>query len=107
MEIEHLIPEALGGETIEENLWLACFYCNDYKNDRISAIDPLTQEVVALFNPRQQVWRDHFQWNNDATHVVGLTPTGRATIATLQLNRVHLVHARALWALVGWHPPLD
>ncbi len=56
MEIEHLVPEALGGETIEENLWLSCSYCNVYKNDRISATDPVTEEVVPLFNPRQEVW---------------------------------------------------
>jgi 5-methylcytosine-specific restriction endonuclease McrA len=24
LEIEHLVPKASGGETIEENLWLAC-----------------------------------------------------------------------------------
>ena len=28
MEIDHLIPEALGGRTEEENLWLACSSCN-------------------------------------------------------------------------------
>jgi HNH endonuclease len=28
MEIEHLIPTALGGRTAEENLWLSCRRCN-------------------------------------------------------------------------------
>ena len=29
MELDHLIPESLGGLTEEENLWLACSLCND------------------------------------------------------------------------------
>ena len=37
-----------------------------------------------LFNPRQQKWHDHFAVNG--ARIVGLTPTGRVTIALLQLN---------------------
>lgn len=107
MEIEHIVPESLGGETIEDNLWLSCSYCNDYKNDRVSAIDPLTNEVVSLFNPRRERWHDHFLWDNDATHIIGRTPIGRATVNALKLNRPHLVYSRTLWVMVGWHPPTD
>ncbi len=31
LDIEHLIPRALGGSTLEENLWLACSACNSFK----------------------------------------------------------------------------
>jgi hypothetical protein len=31
MQIDHLFPEALGGSSEEENLWLACALCNDSK----------------------------------------------------------------------------
>jgi 5-methylcytosine-specific restriction endonuclease McrA len=51
MEIDHLIPSSLGGTDDEQNLWLACSLCNDYKGDRIAGIDPLTGEVARLFNP--------------------------------------------------------
>ncbi|NCC30883.1 MAG: hypothetical protein EOM24_02540, partial [Chloroflexia bacterium] len=37
MEYDHLYPEALGGPTERENLWLACTRCNDFKGNRISA----------------------------------------------------------------------
>ena len=36
-EIEHLLPEALGGQTVEENLWLACRECNGRKGSRTAA----------------------------------------------------------------------
>ena len=54
MEIDHIIPQSLGGPTEEENLWLACSLCNHHKGNRITAIDPLTGEGVRLFHPRYQ-----------------------------------------------------
>jgi 5-methylcytosine-specific restriction endonuclease McrA len=59
MEIEHSVPERAGGLTIEANLWLACKLCNDHKSDRLDASDPLTDQIVALFNPRTQQWTEH------------------------------------------------
>lgn len=107
MEYDHLIPEALGGPTMEDNLWLACSLCNDYKGDRIAGLDPVTNEVAPLYDPRRQVWSDHFQWIVEGSHIAGLTPTGRATVIVLNLNRAVLVIARRAWVAVGWHPPFD
>ena len=107
MEVDHIIPEALEGKTEEDNLWLTCERCNEHKGDRIKAPDPETGEMALLFHPRQQRWADHFSWSPEGDHIIGLTPTGRATIATLKLNREKLVQARKLWVSVGWHPPQD
>ena len=107
MEVDHIIPESLGGATVEDNLWLACSLCNDHKGDRIAAADPVSGEVVRLFNPRQQVWGDHFQWTPEGDRIVGSTPCGRATVWALDLNRPVLVCARRAWVVVGWHPPAD
>ena len=107
MTIDHLIPEALGGPTEEENLWLACSACNGRKGDRISARDPLTGETAPLFNPRTQSWGEHFEWSDDGLQVLGKTPAGRATVIALELNRRVLVEGRRSWVKVGWHPPSD
>lgn len=61
LEIEHIIPIAKGGSNDESNLWLACPLCNCYKSDKTTAADPETGETVKLFNPRIQVWSEHFQ----------------------------------------------
>jgi hypothetical protein len=106
MEIDHLIPESLGGLTEEENLWLACSLCNDHKAGRISALDPVSGDVVRLFNPRHQAWSEHFRWTAKGDRIVGQTTTGRAIVTALQLNRPVLVKARQLWIEAGWHPPL-
>jgi hypothetical protein len=107
MEVDHIIPESLGGLTEETNLWLACSLCNNHKGDRIAALDPETGEVVRLFDPRRQVWREHFTWSMEGDRMIGRTPTGRATIIALNVNRPSLVRARQAWVSVGWHPPDD
>jgi hypothetical protein len=107
MEIEHLIPEVLGGLTEEENLWLACGLCNSHKGGRLAALDPMISETVRLFDPRRQSWGEHFRWTDAGDIIVGLTPSGRATVVALNLNRPPLVKARQAWVKVGWHPPKD
>lgn len=107
MEIDHIIPESLGGLTVKENLWPACSMCNDHKGNRFAAPDPLTGEVVRLFDPRRQHWWEHFSWSTGGDMILAKTPTGRATIAAVRLNRVELVEARRGWVSAGWHPPED
>jgi hypothetical protein len=107
MEIDHLIPEGSGGRTEEENLWLACTLCNDSRGCRVVGYYPFTGELVPLFNPRRQVWSEHFQWVAESSRVAGVTATGRATVVTLNMNRPVLVQARLAWVAVGWHPPAD
>lgn len=107
MEVDHIIPEAAGGKTEEENLWLACKMCNDYKGDRLVALDEQTGEIVTLFHPRQQRWKDHFAWSVQEDEIIGLTPTGRAKVAALNLNRFLLVRACRRWVAAGWHPPKE
>ena len=107
MTVDHIVPEAGGGKTIEDNLWLACVACNEFKGMRIQARDPATGRRVRLFNPRKQRWNAHFRWSEEGTEIVGLTPCGRATVAALQLNRSEVVGARWLWVQAGWWPPED
>lgn len=107
MEIDHISPEANGGATNEDNLCLACTACNDSKGDRVSAKDPDTGAYAPLYHPLRQPWHEHFAWSADGTEIVGLTPTGRATVDALRLNRELLVGARAVWVQFGLHPPRD
>lgn len=107
LDIDHVIPEAAGGATIEANLWLACTKCNEHKGDQVEARDPQSKEIVPLFHPRTQRWREHFAWSPDGAEIIGQTPIGRATVVALKLNRDSLVRARRRWVAVGWHPPKD
>ena len=105
MVVDHILPEAQGGETALHNLCFACRRCNEYKGAQTSAIDPLTGETASLFHPRRDRWQDHFAWDESAILLVGLTHRGRATIVALNMNNPVIVAARRRWASVGWHPP--
>lgn len=107
LTFDHIIPEAVGGPTTEANLWLACSLCNTYKGNRVMALDAETGVLVPLFNPRTQQWSEHFAWDDQGVQILGLTPTGRATVVALRLNNQYVVPSRRKWVAAGWHPPLD
>lgn len=68
------------------------------------ARDPISGESVPLYHPRQHTWSDHFTWNEDFTLLLGLTPTGRATVEKLHLNRSRVVNLRRVLSSSGEHP---
>ena len=102
---EHIEPYSLGGETIFSNLAAACFGCNGKKAGHISALDPLTNQIVPLYHPRRDRWETHFRWSDDFQLLIGITPTGRATVDLLDLNRAGVVNLRILLRIHNLHPP--
>jgi 5-methylcytosine-specific restriction endonuclease McrA len=105
--IDHVIPQVAGGGNERTNLAAACYRCNEFKGAKTHALDPATGELVPLFNPRTQLWSVHFTWAIGGSHIVGLSPTGRATVVALRLNNEYIVETRALWVAREWHPPPD
>jgi hypothetical protein len=101
--IDHVIPRANGGPTVAENLALACVSCSLRKWAKQTATDPDSGEELPLFNPRTQAWGEHFRW--ECERIVPLTPTGRATIASLALNRPVILAIRQEEVARGRHPP--
>ena len=104
-EVDHIIPEASGGRTVLENLCLSCPVCNRSKARRLLATDPVTQEFVPLFHPIDEEWHRHFEWTANGNQLLGLTPTGRATIVALRMNREAIIQLRRYWGILGLHPP--
>ena len=102
--LEHVIPIAEGGCDELENRALACAACNLAKSDRTTGIDPRTGRAVALFDPRNDAWDEHFRFDDDLPIIIGLTPKGRATIATLDLNAEMRRESRQLWFESGLLP---
>jgi hypothetical protein len=94
-QIDHFIALKHGGQTVSENLVLACLECNRYKGSDLTALDPLTHEITPIFNPRAQVWKEHFMFQN--LRIAGQTATGRATASLLRFNtRERLVQRQVL-----------
>jgi hypothetical protein len=83
-QVEHIIPLKHRGTDAADNLALACAPCNLAKSSNLSGIDDTTGDIVTLFNPRTQDWSEHFRYQ--AALISGITPTGRATVAVLNMN---------------------
>lgn len=102
--IEHIESLAKGGSEDINNLALACQGCNNFKYDFITAIDPISGESFPLFHPRKDKWEEHFNWNEDYSEIMGISPTGRATVEKLKLNREGCINQRRILAVMGLHP---
>lgn len=107
LEIDHIIPEAAGGETVEHNLTLACPLCNSRKSDRTHFPHPDTGELIPLFHPNRQVWRENFGWAENGAVIYGKTAVGVCTVLALDMNHPDVVATRRRWIAVGWHPPRE
>lgn len=84
LQIEHVIPVKHGGTDDIENLALACIDCNLRKGPNLTGIDPATDTITRLFNPRSDRWDDHFHW--DRIYVRGKSASGRNTVRVLGMN---------------------
>ncbi len=104
--IEHIKPSSAGGPDTADNLALSCPSCNLGKSDRVSAPDPETERDVPLFNPRTDRWAEHFSWDEE-WRIVGLTPTGRAAVAALNLNHPRRLLIREAEEWFNLFPPED
>lgn len=104
--IEHIEPLVHGGSNELENLAYACHGCNGKKYDRVSGYDAVTGRDVLLYHPRRDKWDDHFVWQDNYTQIIGITPTGRATVKLLDLNREGVVNLRIAVRSIGKHPPI-
>lgn len=92
--VDHIIAIKHGGPTVESNLALACLTCNLHKGSDIASLDPITDELTRLYNPREQRWEDHFELDVEIGEVRGKTPPGRATARLLQMNDPERVEDR-------------
>ncbi len=103
---DHCIPESQGGPTTFDNLGWSCPHCNGSKLAYTHDLDPTTKTAVRLFNPRGDSWDDHFAWSPDGARIIGLTPTGRATVRRLKINDPRWPRIRATLLAQGAHPML-
>ncbi len=101
-EIDHLVARKHGGTNDPENLALACLPCNRRKGSDLTAIDPISGQIVTLFSPRKQDWADHFTL--EGAYIIGKTETGRATVFLLALNAPSRLVKRQLLIAEGSYP---
>ncbi|MCD6344282.1 MAG: HNH endonuclease [Anaerolineae bacterium] len=99
---DHIIAEQHGGKTTASNLALACVHCNRHKGPNIASLDPVSGQLTPLFNPRTQVWEDHFAL--DGAYILPLTAVGRVTVRLLDLNSPGRLQVRQALIETGSYP---
>jgi len=90
--VEHIIAIQHDGLTEADNLAWACLQCNKAKGPNIAGLDRETGELARLFDPRRQVWADHFEIADG--EIIGKTAVGRVTTRLLRFNTAQRVDLR-------------
>mgnify|MGYP002654918095 CR=1 FL=1 len=103
-EVDHVIALKHGGKGLAENLVLACLPCNRHKGSDIASFDPLTGTITPLFNPRIQLWSEHFYLERG--FILGLTPVGRTTTFLLRMNQRNRLQLRQALLAQGLYPDI-
>ena len=98
-EPDHIVPIQHGGKTKADNLALACLRCNRRKGPNVGSFDPETGALVPFFNPRSQLWEEHFRLRGAI--IQPLTPEARVTVKILQLNDEQRVEERERLIALG------
>jgi HNH endonuclease len=104
-QIDHVIAEKHGGQTAIENLCFACAYCNRAKGSDVGSISALTGELTRLFNPRADVWHEHFEIVG--FEIKGHTTIGEATARILKFNDDDRIFERMVLQQIGRFPPTN
>ena len=93
-EIDHIIARKHGGQTNVDNLALSCTIFNKHKGSDLASIDPETDKLTSLYNPRKEKWQKHFRIED--SQIIALTPEGRVTARLLKFNRNERCEERKL-----------
>lgn len=101
-QLDHVIAEKHAGKTTLENLAWSCLHCNAFKGPNIAGRLEDSGAIVPLFNPRQDAWEAHFEW--DGVMLRGTTPMGRVTVEVLRINLAYRVAVRSSLVAEGVFP---
>jgi len=91
-QVDHIISIKHGGLNEPDNLSWSCYACNVNKGSDIGTVLLPDQTFVRLFNPRTDVWDNHFELKNGL--IQPKTNIGEATIKVLKINQIERVIER-------------
>ncbi|WP_254449555.1 hypothetical protein [Anabaena sp. UHCC 0253] len=80
----------------------ACVFCNLQKGTDLGSINWQNGELVRFFNPRRDLWGDHFRLNEAV--IQPLTDIGEVTSRILDFNKNERIIERQLLIEVGKYP---
>ena len=97
--IDHIRSIKHGGKTILQNLAYACPHCNQNKGSDIASYTD-EDELVRLFNPRNDIWDEHFEVIKSGI-ITPISSIGEVTVNTLSFNQLERVIFRKSLIEIG------
>ena len=84
-EVDHIISRKHRGSNDPNNLAYSCGDCNRNKGTDIASIDwNNNNQITRFYNPRIDLWAEHFRLSN--TVIESLTSIGEVTITIFRFN---------------------
>lgn len=102
-EIDHIISLKHRGETVSENLALACQPCNRNKGSDLGSISDASNQLIRFFNPRTDIWNEHFHISSDG-EIEPLTEIGEVTASIFGFNEPERIAERQGLIELGTYP---
>ena len=103
-QVDHIISLKHGGRTTAENLAYACAFCNRNKGSDIGSIIWQTGEFVRFFNPRGDLWAEHFYL--EGAMIRPNSDVGEVTVRILGFNSQERVLERATLINLNDYPSI-
>ena len=101
-QVDHVVSVKHDGTDDINNLAWACPNCNNAKGSDLGSYDKETGILTPFYNPRTQIWDDHFELSEGL--IIGKTPEGRVTVHILLMNHPERVEVRKILIESGlWH----
>ena len=104
-QVVHIISLKHGGRSEWENLAFACAFCNRRKGSDVGTVSPATGHFLRLFNPRTDIWSEHFRLAG--ARIDALTEMGAGTARILGFNDSDRLLERHSLVAVGRYPTLE
>jgi 5-methylcytosine-specific restriction endonuclease McrA len=101
-EVDHIVAIKHGGESVLENLAYSCQHCNRHKGTDLTTLLDGEDAPVRIFNPRKDIWSEHFEATAGA--IYGKTLVGKATAKLLAFNVIERVIGRQVLQESGLYP---
>lgn len=101
--IDHIRSRKHKGKTILSNLAYACPHCNQNKGSDIATfVDDENELITRFFNPRKDIWHDHFEVNYG--EILHKSVIGKATITILDFNQIERIMLRQALISIKKYP---
>ena len=92
-EVDYIVGIKHSGQTELINLAYACFNCNRNIGSDIGSIHWPTNQYIRFFNPRTDLWSEHFRFEKQ--YIVASTDIGWVTERIFRFNDVKRLSERS------------